>query len=53
MHKRKNLKNNLKEYDLEQIENILKANDLSLNNRAEDVSLEVFIELSNNLVSQK
>ncbi len=53
MHKRKNLKNNLKEYDLEQIENILKANDLSLHNRAEDVSLEVFIELSNILTSQK
>lgn len=46
MFKRKNLRNNLKNYNKEEVEEILTKYDLSLNNRAEDCPLEVFIELS-------
>lgn len=49
MQKRKNLKNNLKNYDLEKIECILKKYNLSLTNRAEDVNYKVFVEIVNNL----
>lgn len=44
--KRKNLKNNLKNYNIDVIEKILNENGLSLSNRAEEVPLEVFIYLS-------
>lgn len=44
--KRKNLKNNLKGYDLENIERVLKENGYSLNNRAEDLPVEVFVNLT-------
>lgn len=47
--KRKTIKNNLKDYDLEIIENILKKHGFDLNARAEQLSLEIFIEISNNL----
>lgn len=49
MQKRKNLKNNLKNYDLEKIECILKKYNLNLTNRAEDVDYKVFVEIVNNL----
>lgn len=49
MQKRKNLKNNLMNYDLEKIECILKKYNLSLTNRAEDVDYKVFVEIVNNL----
>lgn len=45
--KRKNLRNNLKSYDLEKVENILKSIDKSLDNRAEDLSYEEFVYLTN------
>lgn len=45
--KRKNLKNNLKSYDLDILENILKKYNLDLNNRAEEVPLSCFIEMFN------
>ena len=45
--KRKTLKNNLKNYDLNSIEVILNKYNLSLNNRAEDLDVEVFIDLFN------
>ena len=48
-YKRKNLRNNLKEYDLEKIELILKKYNLSLNSRAENLPLSVFIEISNSI----
>lgn len=48
-YKRKNLRNNLSGYELEKIEKILKKHDLSLNSRAENVNLESFIEIVNNL----
>ena len=48
--KRKNLRNNLKGYDLEKIENVLSNYNLDLNVRAESLTIEQFIEISNNLV---
>ena len=48
-YKRKNLRNNLKEYDLDKITNILNKYNLSLSDRAEDVNVEVFIEIANNI----
>ena len=47
--KRKTIKNNLKNYNLEVIEKVLKQHEFSLNTRAEEIPLEVFVELSNNL----
>lgn len=47
--KRKNLRNNLKEYDLDKIETILSNHGLSLTARAEELSLDVFIDIANNL----
>ena len=48
-YKRKNLRNNLKEYNLKKIEKILQKYNLSLNSRAENLSLCVFIDLANNI----
>ncbi len=47
--KRKNLRNNLKEYDLHKIEGILRKHNFDLNVRAEQLDIDVFIDLSNNL----
>lgn len=47
--KRKNLKNNLKSYDLAKIDKILSNYNYSLNNRAEDISVCVYIDIANNL----
>ena len=47
--KRKNLRNNLKNYDLVKIDEILKKYGLSLQKRAEEVPIEVFIDLANTL----
>ncbi len=47
--KRKTLRNNLKKYDLNKIEEILKQYHLDLNVRAEELPLEVFVEIGNNL----
>jgi len=47
--KRKTLKNNLKGYNLDKIEDILKKYDMDLNVRAENVSLEIFLEIANML----
>ena len=48
-HKRKNLRNNLKGYDLEKIENVLKEYNLDLNVRAEHLTIDQFINISNEL----
>lgn len=48
-YKRKNIKNNLKDYDLNMVENILKKYGYDLNSRAEAFSLEIFVDLFNNL----
>ena len=47
--KRKTLKNNLKDYNWSIINNILKKNNLDENTRAEQIPIEVFIEIANNL----
>lgn len=48
-YKRKNIKNNLKQYDLNIVEKVLKEHGFDLNVRAEMLSVDVFVELSNTL----
>lgn len=50
MFKRKNLKNNLKNYDLKKISLILEKYSLGLDVRAESLDLEIFVEIANELV---
>ena len=45
-YKRKNLRNNLKGYDLEVINSVLNKYNYDLFNRAEDIPVEVFIEIT-------
>ena len=47
--KRKNLKNNLHRYDLNKIDMILSKFGYNLSNRAEDIPIDVFVEIANNL----
>lgn len=47
--KRKTLRNNLKGYNLNSVENTLKKYNLDLSIRAEQLSLEIFVEIANNL----
>ena len=47
--KRKNIKNNLKGYNLDIIDRVLKNNNLDLTSRAEQLPIEVFVEMSNKL----
>lgn len=48
-YKRKNIRNNLKNYDLVKISEILKHYNYDLNVRSEQLSLEVFIDIANNI----
>ena len=48
-YKRKNIKNNLKNYDLKVVESVLSEYGFSLTSRAEELNLEVFVSLSNAL----
>ena len=45
----KTLRNNLKKYDLKTIEEVLKKHGFDLSVRAEQLSIDIFIEISNNL----
>lgn len=47
--KRKNLRNNLKDYDLNKISNILAKYNLDLTVRAENISIDIFVDIANNL----
>lgn len=47
--KRKNLRNNLKGYDLERINNILNKYNFDLTIRAEQLDINIFIDIANNL----
>ena len=47
--KRKNLKNNLKNYDLNKIEEILKKYNFDLTVRAEQLDIDIFIDIANNI----
>ena len=49
LHRRKTLKNNLQAYDLDKISVALKSLNYSLNNRPQDISLEAYIKISNEL----
>ena len=51
LHKRKNIKNNLKKYDLEVVSRVLNKYGFDLNVRAEALSLDIFIEIVNELGS--
>ncbi len=44
--KRKNIKNNLKAYDLLEISKVLEKNNYNLSNRAEDIPISVFVEIA-------
>lgn len=48
-YKRKNLRNNLKNYDLEKVEKVLRNKGLDLTVRAEALPVEVFVEIANEL----
>ena len=47
--KRKTLRNNLKQYNLEKIEQVLIKYNLDLTKRAEQIPIEVFVDIANNL----
>ena len=47
--KRKTIKNNLKKYDLEKIEKVLKKYNFDLSVRAEQLPIEIFIDIANSL----
>ena len=49
MMKRKNIRNNLKSYDLEIIEKVLNKYNLDLNCRAENIPLDCFVEIANEI----
>ena len=51
--KRKNIKNNLKGYNLDRIERVLSNHGLDLTVRAEAVSLEMFVEMANALQTNR
>lgn len=48
-YKRKNIRNNLKQYNLEKIEQVLVRYNFDLTDRAEQLPVEVFIEICNHL----
>jgi 16S rRNA (adenine1518-N6/adenine1519-N6)-dimethyltransferase len=48
--KRKNIRNNLKQYNLEVIEQILKKYNKDLTYRAEEITINEFVEISNALI---
>jgi len=49
VQKRKTLRNNLKKYNLEKIEEVLVKHGFDLNARAEQLSIEIFIDISNHI----
>lgn len=49
--KRKNLRNNLRNYDLNAISEILKTYGYDLSNRAEDINIDIFIDIINKITN--
>lgn len=47
--KRKTIRNNLKNYDLNKVEEILKKHNQDLSTRAEQITIETFVDIANNL----
>lgn len=52
LYKRKTIRNNLKYYDLEVIESVLKEYGFDLSVRAESLKLEIFVEIANKLAKK-
>lgn len=50
-YKRKNIRNNLKKYNLDIVTNVLKRHNLDLSVRAEQLDISIFVELANELSS--
>ena len=50
MRRRKNIRNNLKKYDLKVVESVLNKYGYDLNVRAEALDVNIFIELANELM---
>ena len=48
-YKRKNIRNNLKKYDLKVVESVLQKYGFDLNARAEMLDVEIFVDLANSL----
>lgn len=53
LHRRKTLKNNLKNYNLDIINKVLSKSGYSLNNRPQDLSLGTYVDIANQLYSEK
>ena len=51
--KRKTIRNNLINYDLQTIEEVLKKHNMNLTTRAESIPIETFVEISNALYDNK
>lgn len=51
-YKRKNIRNNLKQYNLNKVTEVLNRYGLDLTVRAESLSVEIFVELANNLFNE-
>ena len=49
VQKRKTLKNNLKNYNLDKVQEVLDKHNLDLSVRAEQIPIEIFVEIANNL----
>ena len=49
--KRKTLRNNLRNYNLEKIEEVLNRNDMDLSVRAEQLTIDQFVEIANALTN--
>ena len=47
--KRKNIRNNLKKYDLDKVDAVLKRYDKSLMSRAEELDIDIFVAIANEL----
>ena len=52
-YKRKNIRNNLKNYDLPIIEEVLKKHNYDLNVRSEALSIDIFLDIADRLVKDK
>lgn len=53
LHRRKTLRNNLKNYNLKLIDEVLLKSAYSLNNRPQDLPLEVYVDIANTLYLEK
>lgn len=52
LHRRKTIKNNLKNYNLDKLNKVLLKFDQSINNRPQDLSLKAYVAIANELYSK-